>query len=259
MRTRKTIIAVSITALLLLFITNPPARLPAFKMAVMTPLLLPLEIGSACLDKIRNILPQRAVYRERDLLREKIAALERQVAELKESELEAERLQNLLSYKKGKGSKEVVARLVARDPSSWKKTFVINRGRSDSVTIDTVVVSEAGLVGRVFEVGGGFSKVITLDDPDFRASVLIQDSRAQGLLRGTIDGRCEVVYLDKDAEISIGDRVITSGMGGVFPKGLYVGEVAEISKDKMGMSQVVSVEPAQDLDRMEEVLCLVED
>ncbi|NQT47240.1 MAG: rod shape-determining protein MreC [Candidatus Omnitrophica bacterium] len=259
MRTRKTIIVVSIIASLFFFLANPPLQLPAFKISIISPLLVPLEVISVYSDKIKKILPQSSIHKEEKFLTQKITDLERRVAELQESKMEAERLKRLLSYKKGKSSKEVVARLVARDPSSWKRTVIINRGRSDGIGADTVVVSEAGLVGRVFEVGGDFSKVITLDDPDFRASVLIQRNRQQGLLKGTIGGRCEVIYLDKDAEILSGDRVITSGMGGVFPKGLYVGDVVEAYKDKLGMSQVALIEPAQDLDRMEEVLCLVED
>ena len=120
-----------------------------------------------------------------------------------------------------------------------------------------VVVTEAGLVGKVVEVGNFTSKVLLINDTTSSVASLIQRSREQGVTSGTITGGCIMHFLPANSDAQVSDIVITSGLGEVYPKGLVIGKVVKVYKDPGGLSKICQVKPAVNLSTLEEVLVVI--
>ena len=189
-------------------------------------------------------------------LRARVAELSESKTRLMELTMENARLRQLLGFKAKTPLPAVPAQVVGRDPTNWFKSVLINKGKKDGVAPRAAVVTHAGLVGRVIELGERAAKVLLVTDQASRVAVLIQRTRAEGIVAG--DGResLRVEYLSRLADVRVGDVVISSGLGGVFPKGLKVGEVIAVEKKDYGLFQTVRVAPGADLSRLEEVLVL---
>jgi rod shape-determining protein MreC len=149
--------------------------------------------------------------------------------------------------------------VIGVDPNPYLRYITINVGSQHGVEVgDPVVGAGAGLVGRVAEVGPRTSKVQLLTDGDSSVAILLQTSRVTGLVVGQPDGTLRVKYIPQDEEIEVGDIVLTSGLGGVMPKGLVVGEVTEVQGEDYELHQEAIVEPAVDFRRLELVLVITE-
>jgi rod shape-determining protein MreC len=147
--------------------------------------------------------------------------------------------------------------VIGADPNPYLRYITINVGAQHGLGKgDPVVGAGAGLVGRVAEVGPRTSKVQLLTDSDSSVAVLLQTSRATGLVMGQPDGTLRMKYIPQDEEIEIGDVVLTSGLGGVMPKGLVVGEVKAVEGMDYELHQEAVVQPAVELDRLELVLVI---
>ena len=118
------------------------------------------------------------------------------------------------------------------------------------------VSAARGLVGRVIEAGSSTAKIMFLTDPDSRIGVVVQRTRHDGLLYGTLSRQCQMVYLSLNADVWPGDVVVSSGLGGSIPGGIMVGTIEDVFVDKSGLYQAAIVKLAVDLSRVEEVLCI---
>jgi rod shape-determining protein MreC len=118
-----------------------------------------------------------------------------------------------------------------------------------------VIVPE-GLVGRIFEAGPETAKVILLSDPDSRVSSLTATSRTHGIATGNGTLKLELQYLDLDSEVAVDEIVISSGVGGIYPKGIRIGRVVNISRDSGGLHLLGTIEPFVNFSKLEEVLCI---
>lgn len=119
-----------------------------------------------------------------------------------------------------------------------------------------VAVTPLGPVGKVHRVFDDGSSLILLTDVNSSIAVRLQSTREGGILEGRGDGTCSLKYISKRAEVKVGERVVTSGLDGIFPEGLLVGYIAEVTKEGGEMFQVINVTPAQDLNTIEEVVIL---
>jgi rod shape-determining protein MreC len=147
--------------------------------------------------------------------------------------------------------------VIGADPNPYLQYITINVGAQHGVKKgDPVVGAGAGLVGRVAEVGPRTSKVQLLTDGDSSVAALLQTSRVTGLVVGQPDGSLRMRYIPQGEEIEVGDIVLTSGLGGVMPKGLVVGEVAEVQGKDYELHQEAVVQPAVDFQRLELVLVI---
>jgi rod shape-determining protein MreC len=147
--------------------------------------------------------------------------------------------------------------VIGVDPNPYLRYITVNVGAQHGVKKgDPVVGAGAGLVGRVAEVGPRTSKVQLLTDSGSSVAVLLQTSRATGLVEGQPDGTLLMQYIPQDEEIEVGDVALTSGLGGVMPKGLVVGEVEEVRGMDYELHQQAVVQPAVELDRVELVLVI---
>lgn len=150
----------------------------------------------------------------------------------------------------------LVASVLSRSTIPTQHTILLDKGTRQGVTLETTVVDTEGVVGRVTDVTAETSLVTLLTDPDSRIAGLIERSRDSGLLIGRGHGQCELVYLDAQADIEVGDRILTAGFGGPLPKGLLLGIVTRVERDEASGTARALVRPAAHLGRLEEVLCL---
>ena len=154
------------------------------------------------------------------------------------------------------GHHGVVATVIGRSIVPTQHTVLLNHGAREGLTLDSVIVDQEGVIGRVIEVQPATCLVMLLTDPDSRVAGLVERTRESGLLVGDGTGRCSMIYLEADAEIQEGDRIVTAELGGPFPKGLLLGVVARVTRHGLSGSATASVIPAARLSRLEDVLCL---
>ncbi len=182
--------------------------------------------------------------------------LSRRIDELKILSDENERLKNFINFRKNIPYYTVPASIIGRDPSNWSNSIIIDKGSGDGVRQNRAVLSTKGLVGRVLEVGRRSAKILLISDPNSKVGVMIQRNRQGGILTGRPDGRCKMIYISLDSDVAPGDKVITAGLGEIFPKGVLVGEVIKVDKEPGRLYKYAVVKTADDLSRLEEVLCI---
>ena len=187
-----------------------------------------------------------------------------QLESAQEAVLENERLKNALDAKsRYEALDPIYARIIARAPGQWFETFSINRGKNDGVAAGMSVVNGDGLIGRVYEAGMNYAKVICIIDPRSAVACMVQSTRDNGIMRGEITAdanraECYVYYLPNLNNIVPGDAVITSGTDSLFPKGLHIGTVTAVSMDAGSDGSYAVVMPSVDFQHIEEVFVLRE-
>lgn len=169
--------------------------------------------------------------------------------------LENERLRDFLAFRKLQSPSSITVQVIAKDSSPSSQTLTINKGENDGIEKDMAVITATGVVGRVDAVLPGTAKVIVLTDPGSTLAVRVQRNREEGLLEGKLN-RCALKYVSYYADIQEGDLLVTSGLDGIFPKGLPVATVIKVSKHEASAFQTVIAKPAVSLSRLEEALVL---
>lgn len=188
--------------------------------------------------------------------------LQYQYSQLEEEAQENDRLKALLEAQSRYDELEpIYAKVIAKEAGRWFDLFSINRGTLSGVSKGMAVISADGLVGRVYEAGLNYAKVICIINGDSAVSCLIERTRDNGILKGQLsaasdDDTCQMYYVPSVNDIMPGDSVVTSGLDGIYPKGLIVGTVTEVSRQSDTSSQYLSVKPAADFKHIEEVLVL---
>lgn len=175
-----------------------------------------------------------------------------------ELSLENQRLRLLLSMRADPSYHELVAQIIGDSSSAFARSFLLNAGREEGVVYEATAMAPGGLLGRVVRVARHTSLVLTLPDLNSRVPVLVQRSRVRAILSGSNTPLLNMDFVPKGADVRVGDRLITSGIGKVFPKGLLVGQVYAIAAtEETGLFHQISVYPAVDFDRVEEVRLLL--
>ncbi|MBW2038635.1 MAG: rod shape-determining protein MreC [Deltaproteobacteria bacterium] len=196
--------------------------------------------------KKENLRLQGEVYR-----------LQRENDELRESAKAVRRLRRLLLFKEQVPAAMIPSEVIAYSPSAWFRTIVINKGRRDGVRKGMPVVIWEGVVGQVIRTSTGSSIILLIIDRNSSVDALVQRTRTRGILEGEGSPRCQLRYVSRTDEIQVGDRIVTSGLGGIFPKGLFMGTVVRVEKKEYGLFQEVEVNPSADFSRLEEVLVIL--
>ena len=166
------------------------------------------------------------------------------------------RLHDLLSLKEHLEQETIAAQVIGKDPSPWFQTIIVDKGIIDGVEKGLPVVNPEGVVGLVIETAGHYAKVRLITDPNSAVDALVQKNRARGVIKGGTSGYCVLSYVLRKHDLAVGDKIISSGMDTVFPKGLPIGQVSEIIKYEAGIFQDVTVTPYVDFERLEEVLII---
>jgi rod shape-determining protein MreC len=175
----------------------------------------------------------------------------------REQALENGRLRRLLGMREDLAPRSVAASVVTTRMTSQARMIVVDRGAEAGVHPDQAVVAWGGAVGRVVNAGSALAKVRLLTDPNSGVAGLVQRSRAAGMVLGRGDGSLEMLYVPKYADVIIGDRVVTSGLDGVFPRGFGIGRVTLVA-DVAGATKAIRIEPEVDFRSLEEVLVLLQ-
>ncbi len=252
----RSIIVIVIIAILIWTMLAPPKPIQRLKMTAAGIIRLPFKIIDDSLDYFEKISRLPYIDSEKIQLRQAIAELQHRLINYEEIQLENKRLRELLGFKKEAGRSSIPASVIGRDPNNWSSVVFIDKGASDGIRNDMAVISGEGLVGRVREAGKSMSKVMLINDIDSKVGAIVQGSRDSGLMIGTPQGGCKLVYLSLDSEIEAGDKVMTSGLGGIYPKGLLIGEVEKTAKERVSLYKSAIIKPAGRLSKLEEVLCI---
>ena len=194
---------------------------------------------------------------ELDRLNNDAENLRRRLFDLREVEQENSRLKNLFGFKQKSPLRLVAARVIARSPDNWSSSVIIDKGRYSGIRRGMAVINTRGLVGRVIESVENNSKVLLVNDPSQGISSIVQRSRQEGLVNGTLGSNLIMRYLPDDAQVAVGDIIITSELSQVYPKGLLVGKVINIGKEFSGLSRYAVIKPAAELSSVEEVLVII--
>ena len=197
------------------------------------------------------------VSKENDRLLLGLNRLSKKNNELLERNKLLERSANLTEFIGEDERPFVVAKVIGYDATQWSKVVFINRGTDHKVEKNLSVVTDAGVVGHVIHASFKSSKVLLITDSRSAIDSLFQETRKSGITIGTGGDICEMKFVPIAAKVSVGDKVISSGLGGVFPKGLMVGTVVDIVKQDHELFQDIMVFPSVDLSAMEEVLVLL--
>jgi rod shape-determining protein MreC len=194
------------------------------------------------------------VKQENERLRRRILELEQEAVRVAEVEQTDKRLQELLSLRSALEGDILVATIIGRDPLPWFSTLTIDKGEADGVHKSAAVLSPFGVVGQTMATGAHSARVLLLTDHNSGIDAVVQRSRARGIVEGALDGGCVMKYLKRDEDVEVGDRIVTSGLDGLFPKGIMIGEVTRVTRGNRGLLQVADIRPSVPLDRIEEVL-----
>lgn len=194
--------------------------------------------------------------KENKILKEKLAKLEAINNHFLEIEKENQRLKDLLEFRKTLPNVIISAQIIGKDATSWFRSILLDKGTKDGVKVNQPVVTHQGLVGKIVRTAPSTALVELITDKNSRVAALIQKNRAEAILYGQSSPVCVLEYLDRDVDIQAGDYVISSGMGGIFPKGLILGIISKIGKKSYGLFQYAEVTPLVPFSMLEEVLIL---
>jgi rod shape-determining protein MreC len=188
-------------------------------------------------------------------LRDEVVRLRGELDRYHEESIENQRLRQLLMMKEHIAPRSIGAAVVTAILSDQEHVVVVNRGTSHGVAPDQPVIAWGGAVGRVVFADSGHAKIRLLTDPNSGVAGLVQRSRQEGMILGRGKGLLEMVYVPSFADVALGDRIVTSGIDGVFPKGVGIGVVQ--ASEAAGIARTILLEPEVDFSRLEEVLILV--
>jgi rod shape-determining protein MreC len=197
----------------------------------------------------------RGVEQENRRLRARVGTLTLDAREAEEARREAERLRALLDLKDTVHPASIAARVIARGGAGSARTILLDRGSNAGVAPQQAVITPRGAVGRVVEAAPGVAKVLSLVDPNSGVAALVQRTRVQGVLVGEGETTCRLEFVSDDAPVEVGDVVVTSGLDGIFPKGILLGVISEVG-EAQGLTRYVQVRPEVNPHRLEEVLVL---
>lgn len=217
----------------------------------------PFLIFTAMGREIRGLVFYHSNYIQNQKLRNEVDLLNQRLNILDEAKTENQRLKQLLSFKQEAAYKVIAVQVIGRSPDNWVSAIIINKGRNNAIKPGFVAISYSGLLGRVVEVTESTSKVMLVNDPLFSVSTIIQRSRQEGLVSGTLGSSLIMKYLPKDADVAVGDNVLTSGLTPNYPKGIMVGTVTEIGEEFSGLSRYAIIKPVSNLSSVEELLIIM--
>lgn len=212
----------------------------------------------------QRLFALRQIDKDYAELKSKIIALELDNQFMKDLQIENDRLIDLLGYmERNPEYKYISARVIAKDPGNWFMEFTINRGTDDGVEVDMAVANQYGLIGRVIQTTATTATVITIIDTRSAAASVVERSRDQGMVKGAIDPDsktplCHLDHLPNNADLIPGDIVLSSSLGGIFPKGVLIGEIQEVVLESGAVAYAI-VKPSVDFGHIEEILVIAQE
>ncbi len=199
------------------------------------------------------------VHQENTQLKNEIHELKMANSRYRELLATQERIEELLQFKQTINRPVLAAQVIGLDPTGWFKSVIIDKGKWAGLRLDMPVVNAFGVVGRVVSVSSNYAKVLLIIDQNSAVDCLVQRSRDRGMLKGLMSEICKLDYVAKSNDITMGDIVVTSGLGGVFPKGLPVGRILDVKEISGELFKDIKIRTAVDFSKLEEVLVILEE
>jgi rod shape-determining protein MreC len=191
-------------------------------------------------------------------LRNELARVKSDQARMAELEVENQHLGELLELKNALGTNAVAANVIGSDATGLSRTLILASGTSEGLNPGMAVLANQGVVGKIIAVSPHASRVLMLDDHNSALDGFDQRSRARGIVAGLVEGGVILKYADRSQDIRIGDTIVTSGLDGIFPRGLLVGTIKNVRREGPGLFLGVRIEPAVDFRELEQVLILTQ-
>lgn len=260
------LLAISIILIITMGLTSNYGNKPNIISSIISVPLTPIQKLISMMDN--KIVETREMFRdmsevkqENETLKDELERLKKANRELQEYKVKNEELVKLLDIKNQFSEFEPIgANIIAKDPGNWFNTFRIDRGINDEVDKNCPVINGDGLVGRVAASYPFSSQVISLIDANTTVSAKITRTRDPVRIRGDLslmnEGLCIMDYIPPDSNIQVGDTVETSGLGGIYPKGIMIGTIVEIREISSEINRYALVQPSVDFRRLEDVLVL---
>ena len=223
---------------------------------VRVPLEAIASVDAGIADRWGQYVALRGVREENQQLRKENEWLRGQNSQLRESAASTERLTALLQFKEQALPTMVAAQVIGRDATNRYRAIILNKGEGDGIKPDMGVITPTGVVGRVVKTTGASSVVLLVTDPNNAIPGLIQRTRDEGIVEGTQQGLAQLKYIPLLSTLRDGDRVVTSGLVGGFPRGLLIGTITSIDKQEGALFQSAELMPEVDIGRVEEVLVI---
>lgn len=262
---RENVIVLLLFISIVLMITHTSFSVNYLKKGIAN-VLIPFQIFASHVkfsarDFFLSIQELRDVKLENKRLREAIRVVHAEKQKYQKAFQENQRLKNLLDYKNQLSYKSIVARVISYDPSNWENTIRIDKGKKDGIYHLAPVVAyqngREGLVGRVLDVNADSSSILLLCDQNSMIGGEILRTQYKGIIEGDNYRYCNLKYLPYDADVKKKDIIITSGDGGIFPKGLFVGFVVNVGRKERGLFRGVTVSPFVKFSKLEEVMVII--
>lgn len=199
------------------------------------------------------------IQEENRNLKKKINEFQAVIVSYQEGYQEAQRLKKLLSISDHDHHRFIAARVIGREQAALSRTVLINKGSFDGLKNGMPVIAYPGLIGRLADVSRDVSRVLLFIDENSNVDAIVQRNRTQGVISGAGSRGMILKYISKTQDVQKGDVVISSGMGGVFPKGWLIGQVIHVDRQDAGLFLKINVASFVDLSKLEEVLILSSD
>lgn len=222
--------------------------------------------GESVVGTVKSIGSIAQLRDENSNLKEENAKLKEQVRNYEDIISKTDYLRNAAILKEKTEYNLVETQIIGKDPGNWFDRFVIDKGAKDGIKKGDAVIQgievdgntiEEGLVGRITEVGDDWSKVIAIVDVGSNLSFNVIRTQDGGIIKGDSEGNISGYLFDTKADIVKGDKLLTSGLGGVFIKGLYIGEISEVTKNSDDLLVNIEVKPAVNFNKLQNVFVIV--
>lgn len=195
--------------------------------------------------------------KENNILKKQISRLDSDLTTMEEMRKENLRLKRLLNFSDEIPNQKVMAQVVGWDSANEFKVIRLNKGARNGIKVMSPVITDHGLVGYVYRVTENYSDVLTILDQNNRVDVVVERTRTHGIVEGVYNFKCTLKYIMRNEPVEVGDKLITAGVGGIYPKGIKVGMITDIKRESFGMTLSIEVVPSVDFDKLEEVLVLI--
>ena len=199
------------------------------------------------------------VHDENRQLKRDIDALRMENNQYRELLTTNRRLQKLFQFKENSNYPVLAVQVIGRDPTGWFKSVIIDKGAKSGLKVNMAVVNASGVVGRLVSVSPNYAKVLLIIDQNSAVDCIVQRSREKSILKGFTSKICKLDYVLKTSDVAVGDMVITSGMGRVYPKGLPVGEVVSVGSRPGELFKDIKIRPVVDFSKLEELLVILKE
>ena len=197
--------------------------------------------------------------KENNRLKAELSRLLQEQQQCRETILENQRLKDILSLRERDYRYVTAARIIAKSTDQWSNTVSIDKGMSDGVAREMIVVTDSGLAGKISDISHSFSHILLLTDINFSVAARLEESRVEGIISGTGFRKCHMKYVPAEEEVKKGARVITSGLDSLFPAGIPIGYVSDVNKKNAGIFQDIEVLPYVDNIKLEIVAIIAKE